>query len=984
MEPIFPQLHCFDTPSPITKSLHAHPGSKNRMDHYKTPAVGGAPSRIGILDLPEEIQKEICSHCSQCDLICLSLVSSSFRELAAAQLYRNFHIVFPDEDDPCFDSPIDGLAGGLDTFVTSDYNYAKHLRDISLDTLSAGSKAELAYKPYLANLSCGKFMNTLLLLTLRKAKALEFFKWNIRVELSRPVYKALHDIKSIRSLHLRLQAGVSLYEAPPPLPYSPAQLPVSVALPVSHPPDLPSTSSLDVGSLFGTPSLPFNTWPPPPPSHPASHKLAPKGKQPKKSPPVRAPPTISGFKDLETLAILDIDTLSVVKEIKTCVRNSSSTLRNLKLSFSDALAMKARKPTRDVETIDPSDSEAEDDFQVVPLPGTVNYDGGGTAKAFKVQQERKCQESVLGLILDVDPAHTINREPPLQDKSQTLKEEKNTKEPSTASKEGQAFIDAVTQVFQRLQADVTGTSTKHLDFEDKLDMLGDVFMAARKYVDAKESPGSGSDVGKAAAPGASSSSDGQKTSTASADMEGPSVDDSLSAPNTKKIQGSETGLFKQMGKANEADEGANPDDIDIAVPDELSECETTTEVEDSTDEPTPVNTPKGQPLQAGLVDVEARIQEARDQLNATKRDMEDIEHEMNIIETEREDNDSKKISDENDREIARRRVSEYTRSTRGIALESLSIHLIPIKASVLARAIDLYSLQRITLLNVGYQSSFWHLLRKENRLRPLPLRKIFTDHAQLAFLHLVSELESVDEVFMLERSAKYKPESLASKADVTLEQIRKFILKPHIHALKRLMIKNEADSSWDVDERTVKLICRRGRVLEELAASMGIAAIHTFIQHISGLVSLRALQLVSFRNDDTCHSVIRETRNFLVDTLSYLPGMKLEWLSMGDEDRDRTVRIIRKTEDSAKKTSKKNKGKGKPVVPIPQFTSLSSNGPYPVFAAAEDWPEANESSDDSDTDPSSPAVKLELVEGIAYYDVWGVKIFEKEIIHGRL
>jgi len=116
------------------------------------------------------------SQCSQGDLICLSLVSKHFRELAAAQLYRNFHIIFPDEDDPAFDVPIDGLAGGLDTFVTSDYDYGKHLKDLSLDTLSAGAKAELAYKPYLYSVSCGKFMNTLLLLTLRKATTLETFR----------------------------------------------------------------------------------------------------------------------------------------------------------------------------------------------------------------------------------------------------------------------------------------------------------------------------------------------------------------------------------------------------------------------------------------------------------------------------------------------------------------------------------------------------------------------------------------------------------------------------------------------------------------------------------------------------------------------------------------------------------------------------------------------------------------------------------------
>jgi len=143
-----------------------------------SPATDDSPPKQtrNLLDLPEEVQKEIFGHCSQIDWICLSLVSKHCRELAAAQLYRNFHIVFPDEDDPAFDSPIDGLAGGLDTFVTGEYNYAKHLRDLSLDTLSAGDKAETAYKPYLYNVSCGKFMNTLLLLTLRKAKALESFR----------------------------------------------------------------------------------------------------------------------------------------------------------------------------------------------------------------------------------------------------------------------------------------------------------------------------------------------------------------------------------------------------------------------------------------------------------------------------------------------------------------------------------------------------------------------------------------------------------------------------------------------------------------------------------------------------------------------------------------------------------------------------------------------------------------------------------------
>jgi hypothetical protein len=59
--------------------------------------------------------------------------------------------------------------------VTSDYDYAKYLREIILETLSGGDKGERSYRDYTYN-SCGKFMNTLLFLTLGKARAVETFK----------------------------------------------------------------------------------------------------------------------------------------------------------------------------------------------------------------------------------------------------------------------------------------------------------------------------------------------------------------------------------------------------------------------------------------------------------------------------------------------------------------------------------------------------------------------------------------------------------------------------------------------------------------------------------------------------------------------------------------------------------------------------------------------------------------------------------------
>jgi hypothetical protein len=140
------------------------------------PASASTNSPLSLAGLPREIQAEIMRHCEKRDLVCVALVSKHFHELASAELYREFHIIFPDEENPQFDGPVDALASALDTFATSDYNYPRNMRKLVMDTLYMGDKAAVAYGPYLSNLSCGKFMNTLLVITLRKAHALETFK----------------------------------------------------------------------------------------------------------------------------------------------------------------------------------------------------------------------------------------------------------------------------------------------------------------------------------------------------------------------------------------------------------------------------------------------------------------------------------------------------------------------------------------------------------------------------------------------------------------------------------------------------------------------------------------------------------------------------------------------------------------------------------------------------------------------------------------
>jgi hypothetical protein len=200
---------------------------------------------------------------------------------------------------------------------------------------------------------------------------------------------------------------------------------------------------------------------------------------------------------------------------------------------------------------------------------------------------------------------------------------------------------------------------------------------------------------------------------------------------------------------------------------------------------------------------------------------------MHIVEAEIDDAEKQipLVAAAEDADAQSRRISEYLRSTRGLALQSLSIYLIPVKASVLSRAVDLCTLRRLTLLNVGAQAPIWAHLAKENKESPLGLRKIFTDNVSKPFLTFVSQLDELHELFILERDSKYKPESFAPKTTTTIDQIRRLVLKKHIHTLKRLMIKNQLDQSWDLDEKTILLICGRAKRLQELAGNMGIRAV---------------------------------------------------------------------------------------------------------------------------------------------------------------
>jgi hypothetical protein len=161
------------------------------------------------------------------------------------------------------------------------------------------------------------------------------------------------------------------------------------------------------------------------------------------------------------------------------------------------------------------------------------------------------------------------------------------------------------------------------------------------------------------------------------------------------------------------------------------------------------------------------------------------------------------------------------------------------------------------------------------------------------------------------------------------------------------------------------------------------------------LSSLRALHVNYFRQDDQCAWVKNNFVKFIVDIVSHSPGMKLEYIAI-DQSIERLVR--RSKAKSTKKSDKKGKGKGKgkgKVTDMKHLTEmvLGPGGTWPSgvngSGTSNDAPHFDwQASSDDEVEPmpfvSKHGLKIETVEGVHFTDVAGVRIFEKDVISGRL
>ena len=104
----------------------------------------------------------------------LALVSRHFHELASARLYRNLRFYVADISDLNFDPQIARLIGCFETLAASSHDYARYIKSIQL---GVPGPEDRNWRSAGDNAVSGRFLNTLLLLTLKRAKALEAFKY---------------------------------------------------------------------------------------------------------------------------------------------------------------------------------------------------------------------------------------------------------------------------------------------------------------------------------------------------------------------------------------------------------------------------------------------------------------------------------------------------------------------------------------------------------------------------------------------------------------------------------------------------------------------------------------------------------------------------------------------------------------------------------------------------------------------------------------
>lgn len=536
---------------------------------------------------------------------------------------------------------------------------------------------------------------------------------------------------------------------------------------------------------------------------------------------------ISGLK---ALAALDIDDLGCIHELSQCIISSVPSLRSLKISLSDRLASKARgKVSAAIPDPDPA-SEGDDwgvhswgvnDVSYNAPPANVYGNGApaaGTSSANsandpEVDRARIVQEAVLAQLFGLnDPMSQQLADRHLEQsllsgnaKAQALTNKQSKEE------EDRSFIHMMRQMARILPAAVysgsgSSKSLKTLELVDK---------STTKYLEG--TAGLSSQAGMQPASGTHSYSNHQAFGT--------EIPGNFHGHETPVLPGLsnvtvQTPSIPHLSLAEAASSHTAINQGQLEVPSASSTGahhnveDHLSDIVDMEHPDNPEGTGEDQEFvssgegETGGDPAPSTIHTSLFNDNSKgKQPVVSLDH-----------TDAATGADSNGKEDDH--LKEYIRSAHGIALDSLSIHLVPVKASLLCRAVDPYALKHLSLLNVGPQGPVWAMLGGLHRIRPLQLTSIHTDNVTTPFLSFVNSLDRISELFMFECGNQSRVESLTQKTTVKIDDIKLYILDKHIRHLQRLVIRNDEDASWALSSQQARDIPVNGYNLVELAIGL--------------------------------------------------------------------------------------------------------------------------------------------------------------------
>lgn len=159
------------------------------------------------------------------------------------------------------------------------------------------------------------------------------------------------------------------------------------------------------------------------------------------------------------------------------------------------------------------------------------------------------------------------------------------------------------------------------------------------------------------------------------------------------------------------------------------------------------------------------------------------------------------------------------------------------------------------------------------------------------------------------------------------------------------------------------------------------------------LTNLHALHIICLRCDDLCPSLLTEGKEFLIDNLTQFPFKNLEWISVSEGNCVNHIKFHeppsleeRRRRLAAKKAKAKGKAKATTTTATTSNGTSSNITQYPEFPPPEIWDGQTSTDDEYGGGEWAPrSHKLfEKLGTMRFYDVWGVRIFKKEVLSGRL